>query len=239
MFKFLRKHRTLLMTSLAVIAIALPFFGIGGSSLMPSSQDTIVKVNGEKIRQVSFDRLYNQMLRQKQDQTPENRQQLNQDVLNELIRQEVMYQEAKKYGLTVTDQELQLHLASIPAFQKEGRFDPSTYVRTVVQVFGTTTRNFEEDRKKDMAAFKLNQLISSSVHITDDVLQEALAERLANEKDKDKLKELRENPESLRNELAAEEANLVFRDWLNQLNSTLKVSIVSESFRKRMSGAAQ
>ena len=239
MFRFLRRHKTVLFISLAACLVGMLFFGIGTNTLFSSPYDVILKVNGEKVKQVEFERIYRQMVRQRgAEMTAEERRTLNQEALRELIRHKVFAQEAKKYGIRVSDQELQLQLASVPAFQKEGRFDPPTYVQTVSSVFGMTPNEFERMRRRDIAAQKLNQIIASSVHISDDAFQRALDFALKNETDKKRLKELKENPESLRDELRQREANQVFNDWLNQINSRLRVTIVSEAFRQRLEGAS-
>lgn len=239
MFKYLRKHRTLVMISLAVCVVVVPFIGIGTLSFRASPHDTIFKVNGRKVSQGQFDRLYNQILRQKKDLTLEQRKQLNSESLNELIRQEVFSQEAKKLGVHVTEQELQMELLSIPAFQKEGRFDAPTYVRVIGEIFGTIPSEFEKGHKKDMEGRRLNQLIATTAHISDDVLQRELEKRLKSETDKKKLEELKKDPEILRKELHIRETNLIMKDWLNQLNSKLKINFTSESFKKRLTAGSE
>jgi parvulin-like peptidyl-prolyl isomerase len=238
MFRFFRKHRTLVMTSMAVCLVGLLFFGIGTTSFLPSANDVIVKVNGEKIRQSQFDRLYNQIMRQKNNAKPEERQQVTGQALNELIRQEVFAQEAKKFGIEVSDQELQLTLSGIPAFQKDGHFDPQTYVRALALNLNTTPNDFEKGHKKDLAAQRVNRWIASVVHIPDDVFEAALINRIKTETDPKKRKEMEANPEVAREELRNKELNLVFSDWLGQLNSNLKVNIVSETFRQRLNAPA-
>jgi peptidyl-prolyl cis-trans isomerase D len=239
MFRFLRKHRTFVMVFLAVIVVILPFFGIGTTSMLPTSQDTIIKVNGRKITQAQFDQLNNQIMRQRPDMTPDQKKQVGAETMNELVREEVFTQEAGKYGIHATDQELQLELASIPAFQKENRFDAQTYVQAVSQAFGMRTQDFEKKQKRDIEARRVNQLVAFSIHMSDAEYEQQKNIILAGEKDKAVLKKWKDDPDALRKDLLAKERNLVFQDWINQLNSTLKVQIVSESFRRRLNGAAQ
>jgi peptidyl-prolyl cis-trans isomerase D len=208
------------MVSLALVVAGLALFQVSGSFITNSPHDAIMTVNGEKITQAQFDRLYNQMIKQKGDLKPDEKQKLMNDLLMEFIRQEVFYQEAKKYGFIVPDQELQFNIASVPAFQKDGHFDQYTYLEMIYRVLGSTPAEFEKDRKKAIAGQKLSQLIASAVL-------------------KKKQKALRDNPDILRQEIRNKEMNLVMSDWLAQLNSSLKVNIVSENFKKRLSGAPQ
>lgn len=234
MFKFFRRHRTVVMGFMAACIGGLLLFGVGGTGILPSPQDTILKVNGTKVTQAQFDQFHHQLSRRKESPTAQDRIQLNQQALQELIRQEVFYQEAKKYGLATTDQELQLELAAISAFQKDGRFDGTTYVQTIRQMFGMTPRQFEKGHKKDLIGRKLNQLLVTSVHVSETDLKAALEQRLKTETDKAKIKEWKENPEKLRDELKDRELNLVFNDFLNQLNASLKVNITSDRFRSSL-----
>jgi len=238
MFKFLRRHRTLLLTTLAVVILGLPFFGIGGNFLLSSPQDTIIKVNGEKIKLGEYNRLYNQIARQRGELTADQRKQLPREVLNELIRQNVFSQEAHRYGVHVPDLLVRMELQAQPAFQTEGKFDPGKYGQFLNQVARTPAADFEKSQKKDIAARQLNQIIASAVHVSDERLQAELEKRLAEEKDPKKRKELTSNREALRRELRDEEINQVFQDWLAQLNAGLRVDPVSEEFQKRLSGAS-
>lgn len=238
MFKFFRRHRTVVFVFLALCIVGVIFFGIGSTSMLPNANDVVMKVNGRKVRQGEFDRLYNQLAKQKGASTKEQKLALQKEVIDELIRREVFAQEAERYGLRVSDQELQMQIAAIPSFQKDGQFDPQTYAQAIYQVFSTTPKEFEKIHRRDLEARKLNELIVSGVHVTDEEFKKEYAQKLATEKDKEVLKKLKENPESYRSEMRTKEANVVFRDWLNQLNGNLKVSITSESFRKRLESGA-
>lgn len=238
MFKFLRRHRTFVMTAMAVTIALLIIFGIGGSSFMTSPFDTIIKINGHKVSQVEFDRVFNQIARSHPDAATQ-RQQVMSQTLNEIIRQEVFYQESKKFGIDVSDQQLQLQLQSYPAFQKDGKFDLQTYARMVGQVMGMSPRDFEKNQKKDIAGRNLNQLVAESVQITDQAVAEEMNAQMAAEKDAAKRKEIAANPEKIREDLKNKEMNLVFNDWLTQLNTALKVNIVSDAFRQRLGSPQQ
>lgn len=227
------------MVFMAACIGGLLLFGIGGTSLTPSAHDTILKVNGKNITQHSFDLIYNQMARQKTDQSDQQRQQTMNQALNEVIRGEVFFQEARKYGIDVTDQELQFQLSTIPAFQKEGKFDPQTYVQVLYQTFGISPQQFEKNHKKELAARKLNALIASSIHLTEADLNERRKMFMEKEEDSKARKEYASHPELLDQKIMEREINLVFGDWLNQLNSNLKVNIVSDRFQKMLATPAK
>jgi hypothetical protein len=238
MFQFFRRHRTLVMIALAACVAGLVLFGAGGSSFMASPRDTIVKVNGKELKGEQFERVYQAMSRQQPDASPAAQQQLMGQALNEMIRQEVLSDEAKRYGITVTDEELRLNLASIPAFQRDGRFDPATYEQVVRRMFGAPPHEFEKNHRKDLAVRKLNLLIATSVHVSDAEAKLHESATLEAEKDPKVRKELEKEKGKLRDRIRERQTNLVFGDWLNKLNSDLKVTIVSEEFRRRLGAPA-
>ena len=240
MFRFFRRHHTFVMTAMAVCIALLILFGIGGTSFMTSPLDAVIKINGHKVSEADFDRVYNQVARSHQDPTTgaSQKQQMTSQALNEIIRQEVFFQEAQKFNIRVSDQQLEMQLASYPAFQKDGKFDISTYARMVTQVMSMSPRDFENNQKKDIAGREVNQLVADSVHISDADLQLEIASRLATEKDALKRKDVIDNPEKVRNEMRDKELNLVFSDWLAQLNAALKVNVVSDAFKQRMGAPA-
>jgi len=224
------------MVALALCILGLLLFGVGSGSMARSPQDPILKVNGSKVTQADYDRLIHQITRQRGALNAEQQRQAEGEAIQELIRIEVFTQEAKKYGIQVPDQDLQLHLSNYPAFQKEGRFDPQQYVQIVTQQLGMPLRDFEKARRRDIAAQKLTSLINASVHIPDLMLEESLKSRMALETDKTKKKQLQENPEAFREELRSQEANLVFADWLGQVNASLRVEPISEDLKKKLAG---
>lgn len=217
----------------------LLLFGIGGGSFLPSPQDTILKVDGYKITLADYTNLYRQLSQQKENLGPEQQKKLEAETIQELIREAVFYQEAKRYGIEVTDQELQMMLASVPAFQKDGQFDLNVYAQTVVQRLGVSPKEFEKSRKKGIAAQKLNQLIAASVHVPHEFVEQGLQRRLALETDKKKKKELQENPDLFAQEIRSREVSLVFNDWLNQINASLsgKIKPISADMKRLIGGA--
>jgi hypothetical protein len=106
-----------------------------------------MKVNGHKITQSQFDTISRQIQRQQSDDQIKDQNQILSQAMNEVIREEVFRQEAARYGIFVPDQELQFMLHGTPAFQKEGRFDPETYWRTITGALGMTTKEFENPVK--------------------------------------------------------------------------------------------
>ena len=55
------------------------------------------------------------------------RPEMKQQVLDQLINERVLIDANKKLGISVTDERIKHEILAIPAFQKDGKFDPDTY----------------------------------------------------------------------------------------------------------------
>ncbi|GAB4303995.1 MAG: hypothetical protein Kow0090_19570 [Myxococcota bacterium] len=88
---------------------------------------------------------------------------LREQVINQLIDEEILEQEARNYGFTVSDEELQKAIVSQPAFQSDGKFDYKLYERLVRFYYQTSPARFEEQQKKTLLASKMKTLITSNV----------------------------------------------------------------------------
>jgi peptidyl-prolyl cis-trans isomerase D len=239
MFKFFRRHRTVVMIALAACVGGLVLFGVGSSSFMASPQDAIAKVNGKSITGQQFDRVFRAMSLQKPDATPAQQKEMMGQALNEIIREEVLSKEAQRYGLQVTDDELRMQLAAIPAFQKDGQFDEATYRQVVRRMFGEGADEFEKNHRKDLLVRKLNLLIAAGVQVSDAEADASKDAVLAAEKDPKERAKAAANENEIRDRVRDKQVNLVFTDWLAKMNSDLKVTIVSDQFRQRLGGGPQ
>ncbi len=232
MMNWLRKHMRLIFGITIVGFLGGAFIGFGGyffSSKTPA--DAVVEVNGAKIpyRQYAnyLNRVLDNMRQQKQEITDEVTKQKKQEVLQDLIQEEVFSGEAKKYSITVSDGELAADIQHYPAFQKEGHFDQQTYFQVLFQMLHTTPKEFEESRRKQIAIFKLRQLISSSVIITEPELKleyyySNKGNMSAFEKDRQKFLE----------KLKQEKTMMVFSEWFKTLNQNMKIKVHLDEIEK-------
>jgi peptidyl-prolyl cis-trans isomerase D len=79
-------------------------------------------------------------------------------VLDELISKILMMQEAKRLGLTVSDDELRESIESLPAFQLEGRVDQRMYERAL-RLSRLTAEQFEQMQRENLVLTKLVTLV--------------------------------------------------------------------------------
>lgn len=231
MMDFLRKNTRTIFTVTIIAFLAGTFIGFGSYALTKSDFDTVAEVNGAKISYNNYIKTLNRTLENIRNNKGEITQELinqkKQEVLQDMIQEEVFWQEAKKYGIGVADGELLADLRRYPAFQRDGQFDRQSYFRILFEVLRTTPKEFEESRKREIAFFKLRQFIASSVIVSEPELQyeyrKTHKNSMANyEKNRDKFME----------ETRQKKVQMVFNDWFKSLNQSLKVKIHLDEIEK-------
>jgi len=219
-FDFLKKNRRNIFIITVVGFIGGIFLGFGGYLRYSSVPDTAAVVNGVKIPLQKFNHQVSLAIENYRNQgneiTDEVIRSIKQQVLRDLIQEEVFWQEAKKYGITVSDQELYYDIMRIPAFQKDGKFDRETYYRTLILRLKTTPKEFEESRRKRIAMFKLRDFVISSVKLSPQEVE--LYYKLHQPKND-------EEKQRLYNQLLQEKQTAVLEEWYKQINNNLKVKI--------------
>jgi peptidyl-prolyl cis-trans isomerase D len=162
----------------AMAVIAFMFWGVG-----PQGDTTaaVVSVNGTKIMDTQFRRAYSNAERYREDaygrvlSDPE-KEQLRQQVQDQLVESEVIRQEAENLGLVVSDSEVAKQVAAIPAFQAEnGVLDIDLYTRYLKRI-GYTRSAYEERRRDDLLREKLRQLIYMGATVSEPVVRDSYVE---------------------------------------------------------------
>ncbi|MCX7910276.1 MAG: SurA N-terminal domain-containing protein [Endomicrobia bacterium] len=220
-FEFFRKNKQNILIITTIGFIGGIFLGFGGYYIRDfNAINNAAVVNGVKIPISRYNRLVSQSIEnyrnQNNDITDEVIKSIKQQVLRDLIQEEVFWQEAKKYGIKVTDQELYSYIMSIPAFQKNGIFDRETYYKTVILRLKMTPKEFEESQRKRIAMFKLREFIVSGVKLSKKEIEEYY--KLRNPKTE-------EDKQKLYKELLQEKQTAVLEEWYKQINNNLKVKV--------------
>jgi len=172
MLDFLRKRkRSWIITILLGLIIIVFIAFYGGSKYRDTGGQDVAEVNGEVITQREFaleyeravDR-YRELL--KGSLTPEMLKSLNikHTLLDELIQKQLLLQEARAMGLTVTDDELASFLSLAPEFQVGGRFNKERYIQ-LLRLNRMTPADFEEQQRKELTIQRLYGLILDAVQV--------------------------------------------------------------------------
>jgi peptidyl-prolyl cis-trans isomerase D len=225
MMSFLRKHMRLIFLITIVGFLGGAFIGFGGYFFgSAANADIVADVNGTKIPYRRYQALYNRVL----DNLQRNKTEINdstiartkQEVLQDLIQEEVFWKEAKKYGISVSDQELAGSIQNYPAFQKDGRFDRQAYFQILYQVLHTTPPEFEESQRRQIAISKLRNLIASNVQVSEPEIRMEYMRTHGG-----KLTDFDKERDKFTQNLRQQKVMLVFNEWFKQLNQTMKVKV--------------
>ncbi len=93
---------------------------------------------------------------------------LREMALEQLATRTILQQMAAHNGLEVTPPELYDHIASIPAFQIDGRFDQQHYQNVLrSQVPPILPRQFEAEQQQDLLQAKMYDLVQTGVQLTE------------------------------------------------------------------------
>ncbi len=157
-----------------VLVFALSFGGGGGGFGSGGTGDFAATVNGEGIRRQEFAVQYNQRIEQYRkfglfggNFDPETMG-VRDQVIDGLIENKLLTQEAESRGLVATNKEL---LASL---KSDVGLDQITYARFeqwVQQTHGISTQEFEEDYRRYLGGQKLKKLVTDNVQIGDSELK--------------------------------------------------------------------
>ncbi|MDD5179793.1 MAG: SurA N-terminal domain-containing protein [Gallionellaceae bacterium] len=133
MFDFVREKRRFVQIVLALIILPFALWGVD-SYRKGGGGEPMATVGGEKISPQEFDlalRQQQERMREsmgdKFDQTVLDKPEIKHSILENLVNQHLLVSQARAAGLTVSDDQLAQIIASIAAFQKDGKFDKQQY----------------------------------------------------------------------------------------------------------------
>lgn len=156
---------------LVVGLIAVPFALVGISSYIGGSGSLVVAtVNGEEIQ---VQEVQNLVLQQRQrmaqifgGKLPPgfNEDTIKQQALDQVVNQALLRQEAVNNGYRASNQEVYDTIASIPAFQKDGQFDPKTY-ELLLESQRRSKNSFETEVRTSITNQQFVQAISKAAFL--------------------------------------------------------------------------
>jgi len=95
-------------------------------------------------------------------------------VMDQLIAEKIILDEADRMGLRVTDEELVRYIGEIPAFQfSDGRFVGKDRYNQILRSNGFTVEQFEEGARSDLLTQKVRAVLSENLFVPDeDVIED-------------------------------------------------------------------
>lgn len=113
---------------------------------------------------------------------------LNQQALSALISEAVLTQSAGKYGITVSDYEIALDIASAPQFSFNGKFNKAAYEAALKQALAMTPVQFEEQMRRSKQADRFREVLYSHYKLTPEEIKSAYKTQHGSMKNFDKNK---------------------------------------------------
>jgi peptidyl-prolyl cis-trans isomerase D len=179
MLDFLRKKKRSWIITILLGLIIIVFVAFYGGSQQPTGvASNVAEVNGESISQREFIMHYQRAVERYREMfkgslTPELLKNLNlkHSLLEEMIEARLVLQEARRLGLTATDEELMNAIAEVPEFQVNGRFNKERYIQ-LLRANRLTPAQFEEDQRKQLTIQRLLGVLADSAHVTEAEVRE-------------------------------------------------------------------
>jgi len=177
MLNILRKRAqsTVIQAVVLVIAVVFIFWGVGTN--LGNKRNTLATVNGVEIPYQEFQKSYDNAVENMRVQFGGSIPQgvlesldLNRQVMNQLIRAEVLRQGGEEMGITVSKLETQEEIKQMDVFKTNGVFDLNLYKSILAQNRMTPT-GFEADLQRDLLARKVSAAINDFAIVTDSHIQ--------------------------------------------------------------------
>jgi len=161
----------------AFLALIMAFWGFGGGGLF-NTVHPIATVNGRQILGDQVDREATQIRQTMQQMYGANAQaalrgiNIRQEAVERLIEQQLIGEEARYLGISISDEELQNKIAKEPVFQRDGQFDFDTY-QEVLRNNNLQLSEYENGERERMITGTLLNMIDTGVQVSDDEARHA------------------------------------------------------------------
>jgi peptidyl-prolyl cis-trans isomerase D len=184
-----------------IVAFLGGIFLAVGSYLFNKSSDFAVKINGTKIPMNLFYSIYKSSVKSYQQATNKSldEKELNEvkaRVIQTLVQTELLCQEAKKYGVIVTDEELKSDLQNSLEFKDGDTFSMHKYM-AFLNAVQMNPKDYESLRKKQLMANKVKMIMASSVKLWNYEVESAS----------------KQNPPIHKNDLFFTKVNVILTEW--------------------------
>ena len=165
MFDLLHKHKRLAQIILGLVTLPFVFFGTYQYFSGGGGQDAVATVGRNKISQADFDdALRDQQQRMRQalgnnfDASMLDSPEMRYALLDQLVNQRLLENEARAGRFRVTDAQLAQFIAALPPFQEDGKFSADRY-RDVLASQGMSPLSFEQRVRADLVLSPLSDPI--------------------------------------------------------------------------------
>lgn len=198
MFDSIRSHRRWLMFFMLVLIFpSFVFFGIQGYNRFIEGDNAVARIGGKPVTPQELDAAQRERIEQLRRMFGDNfdaklfdTPQARAATLDALLSERALALEAATEHVFVTEERLREVIASVPAFQRDGKFDYERY-KTLLAAQALSERAFEQRVRDDLVRQTLLQSVADSTF-----LPKAVAERLLRiDEEQREVRELRFRPD--------------------------------------------
>ena len=177
-----RKKRLKLILWLVIAALALSMliFFVPGTDMggLFDAPGVIASVEGRNISTQDFSRLYRRVVSNIRaanniDVETIRAMGIPSQILEELINYEVMEVLAKRFGITLTEDELFRAVENNPNLQVDGEFIGVENYKVLLAMNGYTVSEFESSLRRSKLHDKVRDFVTSAIRVTDTELRDA------------------------------------------------------------------
>jgi peptidyl-prolyl cis-trans isomerase D len=176
MFDFVHEKKRVVQIVLALIILPFAFWGID-SYRNAGGPEALATVNGDKIGPQEFEEAMEQQRQRIREMAGSNfdpaffdQPEIKRAVLEGLVTQRVLADDARDAGLMPSEEQIALLLINIGAFQKDGKFDNETY-EAALKARGMNKQLFESRLRKDNATRQLTDTYAQNGYAADTVAE--------------------------------------------------------------------
>ncbi|MEM7570956.1 MAG: SurA N-terminal domain-containing protein, partial [Pseudomonadota bacterium] len=181
MIEIIRKrlNSVFVLILLGVLIASFAFFGIG-DVVQVGQGDTIAKVGSQRITLIDLARTFEGFVERERRDNPELTQsqaiRANVDLrlLQRMVQQAVVSESAKDIGLAASPRRTQAMVASLPAFQLAGKFDPATYKSALARL-GVTEEQLFEDYAQEQLIEQITKTLEGAATVPTALAQAQLS----------------------------------------------------------------
>ena len=165
MISFFIKYRNpILITTIVIFLGSIGILGAGIVADQYGANAVLAKVGNAKVKYKDFVNAY-EMVRQRfidegKEISEEQDKQLKQEIVQSLILEEALNQEAQALGLGTSKMEVAYIIKNNPIFAPAGEFNKNAYVYVVRNQFHVNPAEFENKLAKQMSAQKLRNILT-------------------------------------------------------------------------------
>jgi peptidyl-prolyl cis-trans isomerase D len=176
----MRRHKNWLKWSLVIVVVAfillyIPNF-LANDPAGAGTRDVVASVEGRDITVAQFRRNYQQQIQAFRrayggnvDDRMLKQMGIDRRILQQLIDEEAGLAEARRLGITTSDEEVRARILALPAFQENGAFIGDQRYRQMLQMSDPPRRpsEFEEEVRRSMTLSKLQGALTDWMTVSD------------------------------------------------------------------------